>query len=552
MFFLSSIFLLLSFFSHTLLTATLIIDLFWQLPHYKGIQKQNRYMLIIILILIIICKTNAFIVILSPALALNSYFLELLIHCNWVLLLPRYLSFSVFLENFTQKEYVFRTPHKLIGLTSLSLASLTMLACLGDFIFPMWSPSLWLFLIKIRFLMLALAFSFIVSTLFFAYKKAHEARLPRILHFQLKMFVEGFLLYTVSHFILVISGTINFFNFYIFHAHPHTIFITYFSFLSCSLYYYTRRMKELRFLNVASQVTTSLKYHNEDQEFKRVIEQLNTTTSLKEIALITQAFLKKKFTIAGSKITIYVPDTGHGPPTPETTLIFTEFDNKKSLITELCSHQKILFYDELQLNNFYQETKELTSVLSFLEKINADIFIPLFYQDSLVTFIIIERNARPHKLYNNIEQEHLKIFVSYVRNTIHLLHTNLFSSFLMPTQELQEELEKTQKEIQYYREHFIAYLKKTKPKEIGIIFYDNKRFIYANAIAKQMIKINLNARENNILTSQLLSLIHQIERYHSVPPTVISDEYGHHFMVSAADNLEHTHIIFTSHSKGYY
>ena len=85
------------------------------------------------------------------------------------------------------------------------------------------------------------------------------------------------------------------------------------------------------------------------------------------------------------------------------------------------------------------------------------------------------------------------VFASYLSNIINLLQNRNFESLIAQEKELKEELYKNTRNHQY-RESIRSFLKNGKHKEIGIIFYKYRRFIFANQTAKEMIKININTR----------------------------------------------------------
>ena len=126
-----------------------------------------------------------------------------------------------------------------------------------------------------------------------------------------------------------------------------------------------------------------------------------------------------------------------------------------------------------------------------MQRINADIFLPIFEKERIIGFIIVESNARPNQLYSNIERDEMLVFASYLGNIINLLQNRNLESLILQEKELKEELYKKNQEINQYKESIRSFLKNTKHKEIGIIFYKHRRFIYANQTAKEMIKINI-------------------------------------------------------------
>ena len=87
---------------------------------------------------------------------------------------------------------------------------------------------------------------------------------------------------------------------------------------------------------------------------------------------------------------------------------------------------KIFIRDDIHFSAFYEEDPESQEVLKFLNEINADIFLPIFERTEISAYIIVERDARPGKLYTNKDRDEMLVFTTYVSNIINILkYSNL-------------------------------------------------------------------------------------------------------------------------------
>jgi hypothetical protein len=66
------------------------------------------------------------------------------------------------------------------------------------------------------------------------------------------------------------------------------------------------------------------------------------------------------------------------------SLTETFLSTHEQSICEIMQKAKILIHDEIAFNNFYEETKETSALLRFLETINADIFLPIYEKEKLL------------------------------------------------------------------------------------------------------------------------------------------------------------------------
>ena len=157
------------------------------------------------------------------------------------------------------------------------------------------------------------------------------------------------------------------------------------------------------------------------------------------------------------------------------------------------NQMKVLIHDEIAFSNFYEQNETRNTMLTFLESINADIFIPIFEHNKIIAYIIVERHAREHEFYGNVEHDEMLVFASYLGKSINLLQNRSVDGLIQQEKLLKEELYTKHQEINQYKESMRSFLRNSKQKEIGIIFYKNRRFIYGNKIAKELVTINLKS-----------------------------------------------------------
>ena len=121
----------------------------------------------------------------------------------------------------------------------------------------------------------------------------------------------------------------------------------------------------------------------------------------------------------------------------------------------------------------------------------------------------------------------------------------IWNSLIYQEKELKEELYKKHQEINQYKESIHSFLKNNKHKEIGIIFYKHRHFVFANQAAKEMIKININTNQGAPLTKALKSIAQQVEEYKSPQSCITKNSDGQRIVISGVPNLEKNHVIIT-------
>lgn len=390
-------------------------------------------------------------------------------------------------------------------------------------------------------------FFLMLTTLFFTYLKIRKTRLPRILKKQLNVLIKWLI---VPH---LLSDFMQFYPFGFFPTYIASSFAVVSVstlFLTFAIYYCSRKVMGLRFLNFQEHVQSHNKFVFIDN-FKDVLEQLSHATSVQELGHITQTFFKDAFHIPLRRTVLFVRNIHGGqeliPSKPEiskiesyTEMILSSKDHEINFI----QHKKIIIHDEIAFSQFYEKSRSTNATVTFLEEINADIFIPIYEKQKIVGYIVVERDARP-EFYSNVERDEMLVFSSYLGNIIHLLQNRNLEVLIHQQKELGEELYAKHQEINQYKESIRSFLKNNKQKEIGIIFYKNRRFIFGNQTAKELIKVNVNTQEGHPITQALKQIARQVEEYKTSPMCFTKDTEGNKLVLCGVPNLEYNNVIIT-------
>lgn len=380
-----------------------------------------------------------------------------------------------------------------------------------------------------------------LPNLYLTIRKLRAHTLPKILHHQLAVIIKYLM---IPYFIAELLVALNF-EFKALKLYSNAIVGISALLITYIVYYCIHRVMGMRFLNFTNHVQSKHTFNFVD-DFKIILEQLSFATTSQELTQITCTFFKQAFNIPVRKVNLYLRNSLN-----KEILRSSEID---TLVEEFCTthnqnvchyinQHKIIIYDELMFSNFYEEDQIRTNILEFLKKINADVFLPIFEKERIIAFIIIESNARPAQLYSNVERDEMLVFASYLSNIINLLVNRNLESLILQEKELKEELYKKHQEINQYKESIRSFLKNNKHKEIGIIFYKYRRFIFANQTAKEMIKININTQEGHPISRALKQVARQVEEYKSPQTMMAKDLDGSRLVISGVLNLEQNNVI---------
>ncbi|HLB41104.1 MAG TPA: sigma 54-interacting transcriptional regulator, partial [Candidatus Babeliales bacterium] len=329
-------------------------------------------------------------------------------------------------------------------------------------------------------------------------------------------------------------------------------------------FYCTNKILKLRFLNIKSHVQSLSNKFNFINDFRGTLEQLSHASTARELTVTIKDFFHKAFQIPSGRTALYfrtfdqstqpsrlernsfrpLIKTVYAEPDELRISLVEGFFNNDSEVQKYLLEKRILIYDEIEFSNFYDDNQVRKKILSFLEQINAEIFIPIYQEGSVAAYIVIERDPRRKELYSDLDRDEIIVFASYLENTINLLQKQNVDSLVLREKELREELFLKQQEVQQYKESLRSFLKQPH-KKIGILFYKNRSFVFANQEAKELLKINPNLQENNPLAQQLRRLARQVLEYKAAQNGFVADSTGQQLVISAVPNLEQNNVILT-------
>ena len=478
------------------------------------------------------------------------------IRIAWGFLILQYQSLSLFIESLTKKNFTLKTRHKVLLVISGAFS-------LYFFYIAFFSSGLTneherelakalssnvpLEIKVMRFISYYLLPLVVAPGLYFTFKRMRNPELPQILRKQLFVFIQFLICpYLIVEFIQAINFAFKEMEVYMLPiVNISTLLLIY------AIYYCMQRVMGLRFLNFNSHVQSDTKLGFID-DFKNVLEQLSYATSPQELNHITQTFFKDAFSIPPRKSMLYVRKLNgnkqtHKQPTLSSTETTVEnfINSYPDIVDHSINKHKVLIHDELAFSNFYEEEKQHTLLLSFLEEIKADVFLPIYEREKIIAYIVIDRHARANEFYTHIERDELVVFARYLGNIVNVLQNRSLNALIHQEKELKEELHSSRQEINQYKESIRSFLRNSQTKEIGVIFYKNRRFVFGNQTAKEIIKININTQEGHPLTKSLKQVARKVEEYKSPQTCFAHDHKGRKLVLSGVPNLEQNNVIIT-------
>lgn len=465
----------------------------------------------------------------------------------WGFSVIQYQALALFIEVLITKKYIFTIKNYFFFLVSGLFFLLLIYTALFQFNY-LAIPNA--YKIQQAFSIYSL-FVLMPVSLIVAILKLRRTSLPRILKQQIKVLILALI---IPH---IVSDCLQLYPFNFspgFTANSFAFVGISTILLTIAMYYSMRKVMGLRFLNFKTHVAQPEPRYNFVDNFKVVLGQFSRVTNMKELEHIAKSFFKEAFTVPLNRIQLFIRTPGelgyeslsYGGQIETMTDNFLNSCSPE--IKAYIKEQQVLIHDEIAFSNFYEDNQTRHIILGFLEAINADLFLPIYKQDNIIAYIAIDRHARQqHQFYSDVERDEMIIFSQYIGNIINLLQQRNLEELIHREKELREELYNKHQEINQYKESIKSFLKYAKQKEIGIIFYKNRRFTFGNQTAKEFINLNINQQAGHPVTKKLKQIAQLVEAYKAPQLASTIDNTGNKLIICAVPHLEQNSVIIMAY-----
>jgi len=488
--------------------------------------------------------------------SLDQRILMFFVRITWAIVTLHYHALSLFIESLLKKKNVLQNVRQkiLIPISTVLFFFFVILA-FAQFNNPVQRPFIELAVIKIA--PYYYLFALLLISLFAVLAKIRSDEIPRILKKQFNILVKALF------FPIVITEFIHFYPIKsLYTGRRYTITAISLSLLTYALYYCMKKIIGLRFLNLKSHVQSPDKLYFVNY-FKTILEKFSYITNTRELVHISKSFFKEAFCIPIAKTHLYIIKAPDKESAQEEMPILTQDEStvetllstqgETSKIKKFLLKNKILIHDELAFSNFYKEEEKIVKIITFLNHLNADIFIPIYENHKIIGYIIVERFARVntgnkhHEFYSSIERDQMIIFANYLGNIINLLKTKNLNLIIKQEKDLRDRLHNREKEITQYKESIRSFLhnRNNQEKNIGIISYKNRTFTPINQATQALVPINLNTHSGHPTSKTIKQIARQVIKYKAPQTAFIKNNAGEKLIVSGIPNIEKNNVIIT-------
>lgn len=400
-------------------------------------------------------------------------------------------------------------------------------------------------------------FILLLPSLITAWRHARQKDLPRILKQQVVTLIKWLLAPKMMSDFIQTAPQMGF--------HKPLFLVNSFSFtclsvifLTAALYFCAKKLIGLRFLTFKSAAAHPDAKLTFVHDFKNTLNRLSMVTTLEELNHITQMFFKDTLQVPFNKTKLFLRkiDTNNlnneeieqpNPLSMEPPALVEAFLNThQNVFLNALKESPVLMHDEIAFTNFYNPNDTQTTLLQFLDALNADLFLPLFESQTLTGYIIIERHARSSNnlFYTNLERDEMVVFATYLSAIMNIIKNKNLELLIAREQQLKNALYEKMHEIDQFKESIRSFVRNNHT-QIGVVTYQNRFFTPANAVAKEMIHINLNTFEGHPIVNTFKRVAMFVDEYKLPYQDFITDMNGKSLVVHGMPHLEKQMIVIT-------
>ncbi len=217
--------------------------------------------------------------------------------------------------------------------------------------------------------------------------------------------------------------------------------------------------------------------------FKAALEELSNITSFVCVQDSTFKFFKNEFSLSSLMLYLVIKDADK-----DTDQIIERFENLSAL-GSLPRHKKILLFEELGFDLFYEESYLKQALLQFMHDIDADIFVPLYHNRVLAGYFKVQRGSRGLRPYTFEEQNGMITFASYVGNIIGMMHNNAIEHIRIRKAGLNNDLYLKNREINIYKKCIQSFFEEKQNPLHALIVYKHNKFTLFNEHARTLCQV---------------------------------------------------------------
>jgi len=509
---------------------------------HAALKKNDFSFFYLLFIIVALCaEYMSWIVVLLPYLKIYNvsfFYINLWLHCAWILSVFSQLALILFLESLLEPRFKFKWYHKLLFSINCGL-TLFYVDRFFNRIYNSTAPYSYFITTISRSIMVYDAFCVVPFFILIIYKLYHNPTIPALLKKQVSTLLTYII---IPHSVLEIIELIPYFGPDGLNAQAEGIVGLSEALLMISgVIYCAFYLTRLRLFNFSDKVQDPSN-PPVSTELKDFIEEIGSAKNQVELVYLTHKFFEKVFKISSEFVCLNFRTqeeacmTGTDMFCKFNIKIIESFLDKNEVSIDILKHYRILVVHDIAFDAYYAANDYQITLTKFLDEIDCDIFLPLFFKNSIVAYITVRKTNR-QKFYSQEDQNKMLIFSSYLASSLNIMKNENMFVLLKENKMLRDELYFKHQEMNQYKESLKTQVKQKMDQSVGIIFYQNNRFSFGNEVAQKLLPLNLNQQKNHPAVLVLQRLADQIELFKTPQSSILYDSNKQQLLVSCLSHV---------------
>lgn len=372
-----------------------------------------------------------------------------------------------------------------------------------------------LFLWRVAYLYILIVAGF---TLFDVFSGINSTKIPLLLRMQLKTLTVAFVL---PMFVMKFCNLGLFFQSNSLMVLWHALFSIATALLIGATYYCATRLVRIRFLNIKYDVPASMDAE-QLETIDAVLTKFDSAATTGEFRYIVSSFFSQMYRCAEDRIRVVLFDDPHYEES-------IEFQRKvkKSLdavhpLVDFLDKRQIFARSEIEFSWYHEESLIYAEAIQFLDLMGADLFMPILDRGIIAGFVMIEKHPSGTLYFSLSERAYITFFVRVLGSAIRLIRQKDYNQLLSETWRLKEEAYFRYQELEHFRESVLSFSRRAAEKQIGILFYKRRKYVFANRAAELLLDCDPNRHQGHPLVETLSKVVEFTLQTRQHSATVIS------------------------------
>lgn len=459
------------------------------------------------------------------------YLIRFIVSLAWIGEIIRYQAFNLFITNVIRPTFSINTYNRFLLICNTVLASYVLYLSITHFENPLAFSEYPL----TNYIPLFTNISLLPSIILL-FKNLKTLPIPHILKGQTKILLATFI---VPEFLINLIDIISM-HLSIDYSPVHiisTLLILY------GIFYSMRNILRFKFLNI------TVPYFNQpfipDEKILRDhVHRFVTAETLNEIRLITQNFFKEAFGIQFQDTYLHIrhvpSQNAHGKKQEAiiNAVIESFVAHDPKFANQVFYYNRINLVHEIEFDNFYALRPHAHLLHKTLQSLDAEMFMPIFYQDQLIAYICINKQKQEY-MFTEKDKAYIFMFLDHLSMHIYFLLAKDITILQLENKKANDEIYFRHQEMNQYKEG-LQTLYRSKPQQsVGSLFYRHGLCIAGSEAVKNILKVDVQKEPRHPFIQQIKEFAEKILKYKTAKEMVFINPAGQKVIVNGAPHPFH-------------